>query len=86
MPGSSPARAFITAGQFVGTTGGHADPTNGFRWDLQGNPGPKDGIINSPEDAWKAVRQHYKDGADLIKIMPSGGVLDEAPAAPTTRR
>jgi imidazolonepropionase-like amidohydrolase len=24
------------------------------------------------------VRQHYKDGADLIKIMPSGGVLDES--------
>ena len=24
------------------------------------------------------MRQHYKDGADLIKIMPSGGVLDES--------
>ncbi|WHZ18936.1 MAG: Amidohydrolase [Rhodanobacteraceae bacterium] len=68
----------FSAGKFIGTTGGHADPTDGYRWDLQGNPGPKDGIINSPEDAWKAVRQHYKDGADLIKIMPSGGVLDES--------
>ncbi|TAN09033.1 MAG: amidohydrolase family protein [Rhodanobacteraceae bacterium] len=68
----------FTAGKFIGTTGGHADPTNGFRWDLQGDPGPKDGIIDSPADAWKAVRQHYKDGADLIKIMPSGGVLDES--------
>src|SRR5690606_14168029 len=38
----------------------------------------KEGIINSPEDAWKAVRQHYKDGVDVIKIMPSGGVLDES--------
>lgn len=70
-----------TAGKFIGTTGGHADPTDGFRWDLQGDPGPKDGIINSPADAWKAVRQHYKDGADLIKIMPSGGVLDESSSA-----
>ena len=68
----------FTAGKFIGTTGGHADPTDGYRWDLQGDPSPKDGIINSPEDAWKAVRQHYKDGADLIKIMPSGGVLDES--------
>jgi imidazolonepropionase-like amidohydrolase len=68
----------FTAGKFIGTTGGHADGTDGYRWDLQGDAGPKDGIINSPADAWKAVRQHYKDGADLIKIMPSGGVLDES--------
>ncbi len=24
------------------------------------------------------MRQHYKEGDDLIKIMPSGGVLDES--------
>ncbi|MGA9333039.1 MAG: amidohydrolase family protein [Rudaea sp.] len=79
--GIVPGPRIFSAGQFIGTTGGHADPTNGFRWDLQGDPSPKDGIINSPEDAWKAVRQHYKDGADLIKIMPSGGVLDESSSA-----
>ncbi|HST28293.1 MAG TPA: amidohydrolase family protein, partial [Rudaea sp.] len=76
--GLVPGPRIFAAGQMIGTTGGHADPTNGYRWDLQGDPGPKDGIIDSPEDAWKAVRQHYKDGADLIKIMPSGGVLDES--------
>jgi imidazolonepropionase-like amidohydrolase len=76
--GEIPGPRIFSAGQFIGTTGGHADPTDGYRWDLQGNPGPKDGIIDSPADAWKAVRQHYKDGADLIKIMPSGGVLDES--------
>jgi imidazolonepropionase-like amidohydrolase len=79
--GIVPGPRIFSAGQFIGTTGGHADPTNGFRMDLAGDPGPKDGIINSPEDAWKAVRQHYKDGADLIKIMPSGGVLDESSSA-----
>ena len=68
----------FTAGQAIGSTGGHADPTNAYRLDLAGDPGPAFGIINSPEDAWKAVRQHYKDGADVIKIMPSGGVLDES--------
>ena len=76
--GLVPGPRIFSAGQFIGTTGGHADQTDGYRWDLQGDPGPKDGIINSPEDAWKAVRQRYKDGADLIKIMPSGGVLDES--------
>jgi imidazolonepropionase-like amidohydrolase len=62
----------------MGSTGGHADPTNGYRSDLAGDPGPDVGIINSPEDAVKAVRLHYKVGDDLIKIMPSGGVLDES--------
>ena len=67
----------FTAGPAIGSSGGHADGTNGYRHDLAGNPGPQNSIINSPEDAWKAVRLHYKFGADLIKIMPSGGVLDE---------
>ncbi|MDI1252071.1 amidohydrolase family protein [Thermomonas sp.] len=71
----------FTAGTAIGSTGGHADGSDGYRKDLQGDPGPKQGIINGPEDAWKAVRQHYKDGADAIKIMPSGGVLDESASA-----
>lgn len=70
-----------SAGKAIGSTGGHADPTDGYRADLAGDPDPKNGIVNSPADAWKAVRQHYKDGADLIKIMPSGGVLDESRSA-----
>jgi imidazolonepropionase-like amidohydrolase len=76
--GVVPGPRIYSAGGAIGTTGGHADPTNGYRADLAGNPGAQDGIINSPEDAWKAVRLHYKAGADLIKIMPSGGVLDES--------
>jgi imidazolonepropionase-like amidohydrolase len=76
--GIVPGPRIFTAGTAIGSTGGHADFTDGYRADLAGNPTAKDGIINSPEDAWKAVRQHYKDGVDLIKIMPSGGVLDES--------
>jgi imidazolonepropionase-like amidohydrolase len=79
--GVLPGPRIFTAGKAIGSTGGHADPTDGYRQNLAGDPGPKDGIINSPADAWKAVRQHYKDGADLIKIMPSGGVLDESASA-----
>lgn len=68
----------FSAGKSIATTGGHADPTNGYRKDLMGDPGPKEGVINSPEDARKAVRQRYKDGADLIKITATGGVLSLA--------
>jgi len=71
----------LVAGVPIGSTGGHADPTDGYRGDLKGDPGPQSGIINGPQDAWKAIRQHYKDGVDLIKIMPSGGVLDESASA-----
>src|SRR6202042_317976 len=76
--GILPGPRIYTAGVAMGSTGGHADPTNGYRSDLAGDPGPTVGIINSPEDAIKAVRLHYKLGDDLIKIMPSGGVLDES--------
>ena len=43
-----------------------------------GDPGPKEGVINSVEDAKKAVRQRYKEGSDLIKITATGGVLSVA--------
>jgi len=76
--GIVPGPRIFTAAQAIGSTGGHADGTDGYRKDLAGDPGPKNGIINGADDAWKAVRQHYKDGADVIKIMPSGGVLDES--------
>ena len=68
----------FTAGKAIGTTGGHADPTNGMRNDLRGDPGPKEGVVNSPEDGKKAVRQRYKDGADVIKITATGGVMSVA--------
>ena len=75
--GVVPGPRIFTAGKAIGSTGGHADPTNGLRQDLAKDLGSVDGIINSPEDAVKAVREHYKLGDDVIKIMPSGGVLDE---------
>ncbi len=67
-----------TAGKSLASTGGHADPTNNYRKDLMGDPGPKEGVVNSIEDAAKAVRQRYKEGADLIKITATGGVLSMA--------
>lgn len=65
-----------TAGPAISTTGGHADHTNGLSLELQGDPGPLQSIFNGPDEARKVVRLHYKNGADLIKAMPSGGVMD----------
>jgi imidazolonepropionase-like amidohydrolase len=66
----------FTAGPPISTTGGHADWTNGLSMALQGDPGPLQSIFNGPDEARKVVRLHYKNGADLIKAMPSGGVMD----------
>ena len=68
----------FTSGKSLATTGGHADPSNGMNRALTGDPGPKEGVVNSAEDARKAVRQRYKNGADLIKITATGGVLSVA--------
>ncbi|WP_237276180.1 metal-dependent hydrolase family protein [Tenacibaculum ovolyticum] len=76
--GKIPGPRVFTAGKSLATTGGHADPTNGSSRKLVGNPGPKEGVVNSVEDAKKAVRQRYKNGADCIKITATGGVLSVA--------
>ena len=68
----------FTSGKALATTGGHADPTNGWRADLMGSPNPRDGVLNGVAEAREAVRQRYKDGADLIKITITGGVLSVA--------
>jgi imidazolonepropionase-like amidohydrolase len=68
----------ICSGKSIATTGGHADPTNGVNRKLMGDPDAKDGVINSPDEAVKAVRQRYKEGSDLIKITATGGVLSNA--------
>jgi len=71
----------FAAGKSIATTGGHADPTNGYNSMLShlvGPPGPTEGVINSIEEARQAVRQRYKEGSDVIKITATGGVLSYA--------
>jgi imidazolonepropionase-like amidohydrolase len=68
----------FTSGKSIATTGGHADPTNGWARYIAGDPGPADGVINGVAEARKAVRQRYKEGADLIKVTATGGVLSLA--------
>ncbi|SFD52376.1 metal-dependent hydrolase family protein [Massilia yuzhufengensis] len=79
--GDVPGPRMYTAGKSIATTGGHADPTNNlshFLGEKIGTPGPEQGVIDSPEQGRQAVRARYKEGADLIKITATGGVLSQA--------
>ena len=73
-----PGPLILTAGKTLSSTGGHGDSTNGWAKSIMGDHGPKNGIVNGTDDARKAVRQRYKDGADWIKITATGGVLSVA--------
>jgi imidazolonepropionase-like amidohydrolase len=69
----------LVATKGVGATGGHFDPTSGFRDFLFGRePDYTDGIVDGPEEIRKAVRFEVKNGADVIKAAVSGGVLSLA--------
>jgi len=66
----------LVATKGIGATGGHFDPTNGYRDFLFGRePDYTDGIANGPDEIRKAVRFEVKNGADVIKAAVSGGVL-----------
>lgn len=68
----------FTAGKALASSGGHGDPSNGRNQALTWDPGADEGIVNSPSEAYKAVRIRYKEGSDLIKITATGGVLSQA--------
>ncbi|HET9796101.1 MAG TPA: amidohydrolase family protein [Thermoanaerobaculia bacterium] len=58
----------------IGATGGHTDGTP-YPPDRVRASGPREGVCNGPEECRAAVRYQIKYGADVIKCMPSGGVL-----------
>jgi imidazolonepropionase-like amidohydrolase len=57
----------------LGPTAGHGDPRSGMDPGLT-HAGWDNGIVDTPEQARIRVREHKRRGADLIKIMPSGGI------------
>jgi imidazolonepropionase-like amidohydrolase len=75
--GEIPGPRMFVAGPPLGPTGGHSDPSNGFDPAMH-RDGWADWIVDSPEAGRRAVRKLHQMGADLIKIMPSGGVLSIA--------
>ncbi len=76
--GLFPGPRIYTAAKSIATTGGHADPSNGMSRSLRPDTGPQDGVVNGVAEAREAVRQRYQDGADVIKITATGGVLSVA--------
>ena len=70
----------IYAAAAVGTTGSHVgDLTNGLNTKLQQLLAPGNTTVaNGPDEMRRVVRQGYKDGADLIKVSSTGGVLSLA--------
>ncbi|MCZ8129827.1 MAG: amidohydrolase family protein [Steroidobacteraceae bacterium] len=76
--GVVPGPRIYSSGKSIATTGGHADPTNGWAQRIVIPTGPKEGVIDGPIEAAAAVRERYKEGADTIKITATGGVLSIA--------
>lgn len=72
--GFVPGPRIWTARNTLSITGGHGDQ-GGLRHDLIEAPTFEEGIVDSPEEAAKAVRYQHKYGADLIKFTATGGVL-----------
>lgn len=58
----------------IGPSGGHSDPRNGEDPETT-NPHWSISVADGPDEVRKAVRERKRRGADVIKIMPSGGVL-----------
>src|SRR2546428_12828513 len=60
-------------------TGGHGDEWMPFgehvRWLGPPYPGSPDTIVDGPEAMRRKVRELIRDGADVIKVATSGGVL-----------
>ncbi|MFC3070304.1 amidohydrolase family protein [Phenylobacterium soli] len=72
--GVTPGPRMWVAGTPLGPTGGHGDPANGLDPEIE-HPHWTDSVIDSPEAARRTVRRLKREGVDLIKIMPSGGVM-----------
>lgn len=72
--GVIPGPRMYVSGNMLGPTGGHSDKRNGLDPELE-HAHWDEAVIDGPDEAVKAVRRLHRQGADLVKIMPSGGVL-----------
>jgi imidazolonepropionase-like amidohydrolase len=75
--GMIPGPRMLIANYAIGSTGGHADGHPIPPQTIAPN-GPLQGVCNGADECRTAVRYQIKYGADVIKFMPSGGVLSLA--------
>lgn len=71
--GKIPGPRLWVALEALGPTAGHADPHSGLDPALS-HPGWENGVVDSTDEARLRVREHKRRGADLIKLVPSGGI------------
>lgn len=76
--GKLPGPHIRAAGSVISVTGGHGD-AHGFRKDILELQSPET-VCDGPADCRRAVRQAVKNGADVIKITATGGVLSNTNA------
>lgn len=66
----------LAAVRSIGATGGHCDPTGGYRPGIfDRSTGIEDAVANGADAVRAAVRLNIKRGADVIKVCATGGVL-----------
>ena len=71
--GKVPGPRLWVALEPLSPTAGHGDPRYGLDPALD-HAGWDNGIVDTPEQARLRVREHKRRGADLIKVLPSGGI------------
>lgn len=76
--GEIPGPRILASGAAISVTGGHGDPTNGFRADLWGME--SSGVADGVDGCRHAVREQIRRGADMIKLTATGGVLSASSA------
>lgn len=76
--GDIPGPRVLVSGEAISVTGGHGDPTNGYRADLLGMEST--GVADGVDGCRHAVREQIKRGADVIKLTATGGVLSASSA------
>jgi imidazolonepropionase-like amidohydrolase len=84
--GAIPGPRVYTSGRSISQTGGHGDSHFlPYQW-VEGESGSSlSSLVDGQDECRKEARKRIRDGADVIKIMTTGGVLSEKDAPDQTQ-
>ncbi len=74
--GIVPGPRILASGDPISPSNGHGDSHN-LREEII-DALPRRGVCDGPDDCRRAVREAIRRGADVIKVMATGGTLDES--------